>query len=256
MCPTGFAWLEDREGKRDFKLRSFFSFIMVRQALRARPATAQCSARAFRAVGEVRKTFPNPGWLVRFRFLVDGKICTFHGPPRADKIEAEADRRVVAVSMAQARFSSRVDIASRVLQSLKDGSALSCSDDPGTASSFPALDAKILRQMKKSELRDLASFTVGVQRNKKNSKGKWVPKTSKEIVTSLLAVRANMEAQALPGPNAQARHHARSRSRAGAMIKRPASSGSIGHQQHSAGSRSCAVAIKKRPASSGSICHR
>ena len=197
-----------------------------------------------RQVGQVRKSFPNPGWLARFQFRVEGKKCALHGPSRAGKDEAEADRRAVAASMAQARLSSRVDIASRVLQSLQDRCALSCSDDPGTScssvegrgavfssneprtASSLVPDAKILRKMKKSELRDLATFTVGVQRDKKNSKGKWVPKTSKEIVTSLLAVRANMEAQAMPGPNAQARHRASSRSRAGAMKKRPASSGS------------------------------
>ncbi len=185
-----------------------------------------------RQVGQVRKSFPNPGWLARFRFRVDGKTCTFHGPPRADKEDAEADRRAVAASMAQARLSSRVDIASRVLQCLQERCALSCSDDPGTSSNEPRTassfvpDAKILRKMQKQELRDLVSCTTGVQRNKKNSKGKWVQKTSKEIVTSLLAVRANMEAQALPGTNAQARHRASSRSRAGAMKKRSASSGS------------------------------
>ena len=200
--------------------------LMVRQALLARPATAPCSASTPRQVGQVRKAFPSPGWLARFEFRVEGKKCALHGPSRAGKDEAEADRRAVAASMAQARLSSRVDIASRVLQSLREGRGTDfCSQEPRTASSFVP-DAKILRNMKKSELRDLASFTAGVQRDKKNSKGKWVPKTSKEIVTSLLAVRANMEAQALPGPNAQARHRASSRSRAGAVKKRPASSGS------------------------------
>ena len=224
--------------------------------MRARPSTVQCSSCVSRPVGEVRKTFPNPGWLARFQFRVDGKICAFHGPPRAGKEEAEADRRAVASCMGQARLSARVDIASRVLQSLREGRGTDfCSQEPRTASSFVP-DSKILRKMQKQELRDLVSCTTGVQRNKKNSEGNWVQKTSKEIVTNLLAVRANMEAQALPGPNAQARHHASSRSRAGAMKKRPASSGSIGYQQHSAGSRSCAVAIKKRPASSGSICQK
>ena len=141
---------------------------MVRQALRARPATAPCSARASRQVGQVRKSFPNPGWLARFQFRVDGKMCAFHGPPRAGKDEAEADRRAVAASMAQASVSSRVDIASRVLQSLKDDRALSCSDDPstpssslegrdepGTASSLTVFDANFLRKMKKQKLRDL-----------------------------------------------------------------------------------------------------
>jgi hypothetical protein len=142
-----------------------------------------------------------------------------------------------------------------MLQNLKEGrGAEYCSKEPGTASSFVP-DAKILRKMKQQELRHLASCTTGVQRDKKNSEGKWVPKTSKEIVTSLLVIRANNEAQALPGPNVQAQHRASSKSPAGAMKKRPASSSAMCHQQPPAGSRSRAGALKKRPASSGSICH-
>ena len=65
----------------------------------------------FRTVGQVRKCFPNSGWLARFQFWVDGKKCAFHGPSRAGKDEAEADRRAVAASMAQASLSSRVRTA-------------------------------------------------------------------------------------------------------------------------------------------------
>jgi hypothetical protein len=195
----------------------------------------------FRTVGQVRKCFPNSGWLARFQFWVDGKKCAFHGPSRAGKDEAEADRRAVAASMAQASLSSRVNIASRVLQSLKDRAALSCSDDigtssvsleghgagncsnePGTASLVPVPDAKILRQMHKKELRELATRTAGVQRDKKNSKGKWVPKTCKEIVTSLLAMGANIQTQALPGSNMQAKNPSGARFCAGVVKKRPA----------------------------------
>ena len=215
----------------------------------------------FRTVGQVRKCFPNSGWLARFQFWVDGKKCAFHGPSRAGKDEAEADRRAVAASMAQASLSSRVNIASRVLQSLKDRAALSCSDDmgtssvsleghgagncsnePGTASLVPVPDAKILRRMNKKELRELATRTPGVQRNKKNSKGKWVPKTSKEIMTSLLAKVPNIQIQALPGYNTQAPHPCGARVRAGAVKKRPATAA-----KHYAG------LVKRRPASSGAM---
>jgi hypothetical protein len=143
------------------------------------------------------------------------------------------------------------------LQSLKDRAALSCSDDsgtssvslkgrgapnssnePGTASFVPVSDAKILRQMNKKELRELASRTPGVQRNKKNSKGKWVPKTCKEIVTSLLAMGANIQTQALPGSNLQSKNPCGARFRPGAVKKRPA-----------AAVKHCASTVKRRPAS-------
>jgi len=129
--------------------------------------------------------------------------------------------------MAQASVSSRVNIASRVLQSLKDGRALpvagtSSSSFPVNPSSFSAPDAKILLKMQYKELRDLATRTAGVQRNKKNSKGKWVPKTCKEIVTSLLAMGANIQTQALPGSNTQAKNPSGARFCAGVVKKRPA----------------------------------
>jgi len=212
----------------------------------------------FRQVGQVRKCFPNSGWLARFQFRVDEKMSALHGPSRASKDEAEADRRAVAASMAQASGPSRVDIASRVLQSLKDRGALSCSDDigtssvslegngagncsnePGTASLVPVPDAKILRQMHKKELRELATRTAGVQRDKKNSKGKWVPKTCKEIVTSLLAMGANIQTQALPGSNMQAEYPSGARF-SGGVKKRPATA-----------AKRCASTFKRRPASIG-----
>jgi hypothetical protein len=186
--------------------------------LRARPASAASFVSAPRQLGTVRKNWPNPGWLVRFKFKVDGESCVFHGPPRAGRDEAESDRRAVAASMAQATPSSRVDIASRALRGLFGPGAASCSDEPGTASSFPAPDADILPNMNKEQLRDLANRTIGIQRDKKKSEGKWVPKTSKEILTGLLAMGANTQTQALPGPNTQALP------RPGEVKKRPASS--------------------------------
>ena len=193
-----------------------------------------------RQVGQVRKCFPNSGWLARFHLRVDGKICAFHGPSRAGKDEAEADRRAVASSMARASFSSRVDIALRVLQSLKG--SVNCSTEPGTASLVPVPDSKILRKMHKKELRELATRTAGVQRDKKNSRGKWVPKTCKEIVTSLLAMGANVQTQALPGSNTQAKNPSGARFCAGAVKKRPAAAA-----KHYAGT------VKRRPASSGAM---
>ena len=194
---------------------------------------------AFRQFGEVRKCFPNSGWLARFRFRVDGKMCALHGPSRVCKNEAESDRRVVAAAIAHVSLSFRMNIASRLLQSLKDSASLSCSDEPGTASLIPIPEAKILRKMHKKELRELASRTLGVQRNKKNSKGKWVPKTCKEIVTGLLAMGSNSQIQALPGSNMQADFPSGARF-SGELKKRPATA-----------AKHCASTVKRRPASIG-----
>jgi hypothetical protein len=220
-----------------FRLWEFLSLFFIL-------LTSQFVLMVCRQAGQVRKCFPNSGWLARFQFWVDGKKCAFHGPARAGKDEAEADRRAVAVSMAQANVSSRVNIASRVLQSLKDGRALlvagtSSSSFPVIPSSSSARDAKILLKMQYKELRDLATRTAGVQRNKKNSKGKWVPKTSKEIVTSLLAMRANIQTQALPGSNMQAEYPSGARF-SGGVKKRPATA-----------AKHCASTVKRRPASIG-----
>ena len=159
---------------------------------------SRMSGSAPRQRGQVRETFPKPGWLVRFRFRVDGKLCVSHGLPRARRDEAEADRRAVAASIAQTTPSSRVDTASHALQALHGRGAASCSDEPGNASSFPVPDAELLRNMNKEQLRDLANRTVGFQRNKNKSEGKWVPKTKKEILTGLLAMGANTQVRLGP----------------------------------------------------------
>ncbi len=92
--------------------------VMVRHALRKRPASALCSASAPRQRGQVRKAFPRAGWMARFQFQVNGKPSVFHGPVRASKDEAEGDREAVAASIARATPSSRLDSASRALQGL------------------------------------------------------------------------------------------------------------------------------------------
>jgi hypothetical protein len=143
---------------------------MVRHALRTRPASAPCSASAPRQRGQVRKAFPQAGWMARFQFQVNGKPRVFHGPVRASKDEAEGDREAVAASIAQATPSSRLESASRALQGLHGRGAAPCSDEPGTASLFSLPDAELLRSMNKEQLRNLANRTVGFQRNKKSQR--------------------------------------------------------------------------------------
>ena len=85
-----------------------------------------------------------------------------------------------------------------------------------------------------AQIRELATRTAGVQLNDKNSKGKWAPKTSKEIVTSLLSVRGDIQTQA--------EHPSGARFRAGAVKKRPAIA-----------AKHCASTVKRRPAASGAM---
>jgi len=100
-----------------------------------------------------------------------------------------------------------ISIVFLVLQSIKERGALICRDDIGT-SSYSLQSGAAMSQALPAQIRELATRTAGdpSQRNKKNSKGGWVPKTSKEIVTSLLAMRANIQTQALPGSNMQAEY--------------------------------------------------
>ena len=131
-----------------------------------------------------------------------GKRIAFHGPVRVSKDEAEADRRVVAASISQALPTSRPGAASRALQGLLDrqgGDVALCDEEPGSASFASVPDPLILKDMNHKELRNLASRTVGVQKNKKNSKGNWVSKGAREIMTELLAIGASTSTQALPG---------------------------------------------------------
>ena len=46
-----------------------------------------------------------------------------------------------------------------------------------------------LQNMKKEALRRLAIRTPGINRNKKNAAGKWVPKTSQQLKAELRAVK-------------------------------------------------------------------
>ena len=80
-----------------------------------------------------------------------------------------------------------------------------CDEEPGSASFASVPDPLILKDMNHEELRNLAKAKVlGIQKNKKNSKGKWIkgkwiPKRSQEILTELLAIGASTSTQTLPG---------------------------------------------------------
>jgi hypothetical protein len=74
----------------------------------------------------------------------------------------------------------------------------------GTATNFLEVPGSLpdlgkVSKMNKAELRSLASSHPGIVRDKKNAKGKWAPKTCKELRAELLALKAAKSTQALPG---------------------------------------------------------
>ena len=115
----------------------------------------------------------------------------------------------MAAAIEQVPWELRPECASKALRQLRDGgTALSSRVPgsasagpgrvPGSASARPAFDSAKLARMNQKQLRSLVTKTTGVLRNKKNAQGKWVPKTSSELIASLLASKASTLTQALP----------------------------------------------------------
>ena len=61
---------------------------------------------------------------------------------------------------------------------------------PVSDSTTSLLDSDKLSEMKKTELRRLASRSPGIVRDKIVAKGKWIPKTCEELRAELLALKA------------------------------------------------------------------
>ena len=121
------------------------------------------------------------------------------GPVRASRVDAEKDREFVAAAMSLHPRSSRMEAASGAIKHLRNGGAPTLPDGPGSASTIHGIDADKLASMSKLQLRSLATQTPGIVRNKKNAKGKWIPKTCKELRAELLVLKAAKSTQALPG---------------------------------------------------------
>ena len=153
---------------------------------------ANCPASG-RQLGHVRKSLEKKKWSARFKFNRQGGFKTIDCPVRASRTEAEADRSFVAVAVGQVCRSSRMDAAKHWIQFLRDGGV------PSSASTAPEMDPALINTMKKGQLRESASKTHGMIRNKKTSKGKWIPKTCEELRTELLALMASRSTQAMPG---------------------------------------------------------
>ena len=154
---------------------------------------------AGRRLGQVRKSLDKENWSARFQFTKRRERLFFEGPLRACRGDAEADRNDVAAAVVQVPRPSRLDATVEAIKRLRGEKTLS-GGAPGTAStSVSELDFKQLDGMNKKQLRSLATRTPGIARNKKNAKGKWVPKTKKELVAELGAKKTSTATQALPG---------------------------------------------------------
>ena len=99
------------------------------------PASGRCTASAGvradtpRPIGQVRKSLDRRHWSARFQFTKAGKRLFFEGPLRPSKIDAEADRKGVAMVIERVPRQLRAEAASKALAKLQN---------PGTKLSFTA----------------------------------------------------------------------------------------------------------------------
>ena len=160
---------------------------------RSAPSSASASGQntpSGKQLGQVRRSLTKSKWSARFRFQRQGESSSFHGPVRARQDDAETDRKFVAAAMGRVSRSLRMDAALRAIKILREGGEVKSVEAPGSASTAHEVDPQILRSMTSLQLRDVVSRTHGISRNKKTSQGKWVPKTSKELKSELLALTA------------------------------------------------------------------
>ena len=163
----------------------------------ARPASGRC-------VGQVRKGVGQNKWSARFQFEVRGKRTTIDAPLCLRRADAERDRKLVVDGLAQVACSLKVETAKAAIANLQSGRRRLPAKKPSSSMKSSRVGFAKLANMKREELRSLATRTPGIMRNKKNVKGKWRSKTKEELKVDLLAT------QAMPGPIV--------------VLKRPASS--------------------------------
>ena len=136
-------------------------------------------------------------------FKKAGEIISLDGPVRDRRADAEADRAHVALAIEPVARAARPAAASSIIKSLRDSGTTLPARVSGSATQPAGFDRAVLANMKRNELRTLATATPGVVRNKRNAKGKWIPKTCTELTTDLLA-----STQALPGRAGTKKRHA------------------------------------------------
>ena len=147
-------------------------------------------------------------------------------PARALRSEAELDRAFIAAAMNQCPRALRVEAVSKAIEHLRSGGAATSASfrvRGQSGSTLPGVDKDELAGMNKDQLRSLASQLPGIVRDKKTDKGKWVPKTCKELKKQLLAFASS--AHALPGSVITAIRKRPSASTT--IIKRPSASTTI-----------------------------
>ena len=111
-----------------------------------RPASALVKQRS---VGSVRATRWHSAWSARFQFRRDGTMKTYDGPARTRWEDAEADRKSVAACIEQVARSQRENTAWLAIESLRQGGTARCAEEPGSASSYPAMDSGHAHNMTK-----------------------------------------------------------------------------------------------------------
>ena len=167
-----------------FRFRELFA---PRRAHGEFRCASRCKPSLWQAVWTSSEKHRQKKWSARFEFKRQGTgSTTLDGPARVVWADAEADRQFVAAAMSQVSQSTRPDVASIAIQTLRIG---------GTKTQGPGALAK----MNKKQLRNLATRTPGIVINKKNQKGKWIPKPTKELKEELLALGAGTSTHALPG---------------------------------------------------------
>ena len=201
-----FVFFMPRSGSPSASAASFV------HAGRQRPASG-------RQAGHVRKSLDKRKWSARFKFIRHGEVITFDTPVRALQIDAEKDREYVANAIGRVPRPSRLDAASSAITFLRGGKVAPRTKVPGSAStnqshsggedkknngmpgsaSILELSPSAIQNMNKVKLRALAVQTSDIVRNKRSTKGKWIPKTCKELRVELLALRASKSVLALPG---------------------------------------------------------
>ena len=130
-----------------------------------------------------------------------------------------------------------MEIAKDSIKFLHDGGEPSSDTVPGFASSAPSLNAEAIQKMDYKQLRDLASRTPNVQRDKKTPTGKWIPKISKELRADLCQ-KIERSTQVQPGQGLDRKRLVTAAPSRPIIKKRPAATDALRGRQ----------AILKRPA--------
>ncbi len=142
---------------------------------RSAPCSASASGRnasSGKQRGQVCKRFQGK-WVARFQFKWQGERSTFDGPVRARQDDAEIDRKFVVAAMGRVSRLLGMDAALWTTKILREGGEVTSVEVPGSASTAPEMDSRILRSMTAKRLRDVVSRTHGIPLDTKTAPSKW-----------------------------------------------------------------------------------